>query len=55
MELSILCGVKIQMVIYDQYETRMVHYQTDEKDNMQTLYRKSTYKEYYTNKDVTLN
>mmetsp|Transcript_15213 Transcript_15213/g.11062 ORF Transcript_15213/g.11062 Transcript_15213/m.11062 type:complete len:144 (+) Transcript_15213:100-531(+) len=51
MELSILCGCKVQMIIYDQYETRMIQYMSDLKDNFSTLQRKSNSKELYTNKD----
>ncbi len=41
------------MIIYDQFETKMIHYQTDEKDNMQHIFKKCHNNEFYSNKDVT--
>jgi len=54
MELSILCGVKVFMFIYDQNETRMVHFQSSIDDSLQMIFRRNISKEYYTNQDVPI-
>ena len=41
MELSILCGVKVYMFIFDINETRMMHYQSNINESMSILFKQS--------------
>ena len=54
MELSILCGVKVYMIMLDLNEKRLLHYQTEMDDILYQLKRKDLTRELYTNEDVSL-
>ena len=54
MELSILCGVKVYMFLYDLHETKVIHYQSEKSDNVNAIFKKNVHKEIFTNNDVFL-
>ena len=49
MELSMLCGVKVFMYMYDVTQTKIVHYSSDLKDDFDTLFKRNITKEIYSN------
>jgi len=39
MELSLLCDVRVFLFLYDQNETKLIHYQSDPRDDLKSLFK----------------
>jgi len=53
MELSILCGIKVYMAIYDYQATKMIEYKSAKQDDIVKVLKRETKREEYTNEDVS--
>jgi len=53
MELSLLCGVKVCLFLYDANETKVIQYQSNSNDDIRSVFKRNINKEFYSNKDVS--
>lgn len=53
MELSLLCDVRIFLFLYDQHETKLIHYQSDPRDDFKSVFKSGCNRFFYTNQDVS--
>eukprot|EP00347_Sterkiella_histriomuscorum_P013207 403365596 len=51
MELSLLCDVKVYLFLYDQGETKLVHYQSDPLDDIKSIFKQNCNRIFYSNRD----
>lgn len=53
MELSLLCDVRVFLFLYDQNETKLIHYQSDPRDDLKSLFKQNCNRIFYCNADVS--
>jgi len=51
MELSILCDVTMFVYVYDKKTQRVIHYSSDENNDLMDIFNLKNHREFYTNRD----